>query len=558
MSKINNAVEWAVGIANDDSHGYDQEFRWGPDYDCSALVISAWEQAGVKVKTAGASNTRDMKQVFLSNGFEDVISQVTVSSGKGLKRGDVILGNGHVAMVVADDGATIVHASQNEFGGVTGGQTGDQTGKEIYTLAYYNHPWISVLRYTAEGTGGDVEVQKINMKINGEMAEVDAITKEGNNYVKLQDLNSTTLGISYNEMPIISINSNQIEVKINGEATQVSAINVEGNNYIKLQDLNGAVIKIGYDGVPTIDTNSGGNNYIKNYGNLTDWRWVYDLVWSNSITNKAGKLLPPEEYPRNVYIYTDGSSYYAAFFNYLYDKEDDYNKVVSSGTFWNYDRSITCRQYKIDIVNKTISENSSSVNRSFNFAGYTHVNTNSQELFDYVRYNYTSKCNMSDVGWFSNWGGLPITKGDIYYMGNEFDSITGGYILDKKQDWNIPSSLEKNSDHMLLSVTNTSSSCITMGTKEKVLLNAGDIVSIEFEVLPGYSLWNLNLRLSTNYNLSTSIGGNMKSNVTSGYCTVNVTTSGYYYLLIDMGGSGSNGLLSQVKIKRLSVLKPTT
>lgn len=258
MSKINNAVEWAVGIANDDSHGYDQEYRWGPDYDCSALVISAWEQAGVKVKTAGASNTRDMKPVFLSNGFEDVISQVTVSSGKGLKRGDVILGNGHVAMVVADDGATIVHASQNEFGGVTGGQTGDQTGEEICTRTYYNHPWNSILRYTAEGTG-DIEVQRINVKINGEVTAVDSITNEGNNYVKLQDLNSTTLGISYNEMPIISINDNQIEVKINGEATQVSAINVEGNNYIKLQDLNGAVIKIGYDGVPTINVGATSN-----------------------------------------------------------------------------------------------------------------------------------------------------------------------------------------------------------------------------------------------------------------------------------------------------------
>ena len=40
-TKIDKAVTWAVGIANDNSHGYDQADRWGPDYDCSSLVIQA-------------------------------------------------------------------------------------------------------------------------------------------------------------------------------------------------------------------------------------------------------------------------------------------------------------------------------------------------------------------------------------------------------------------------------------------------------------------------------------------------------------------------------------
>jgi hypothetical protein len=41
--KILSAINWAVAIANDDSHGYDQTNRWGPDYDCSSLVIQAYE-----------------------------------------------------------------------------------------------------------------------------------------------------------------------------------------------------------------------------------------------------------------------------------------------------------------------------------------------------------------------------------------------------------------------------------------------------------------------------------------------------------------------------------
>ena len=32
-------------LATDDSHGYDQSARWGPDYDCSSAVITAWELA---------------------------------------------------------------------------------------------------------------------------------------------------------------------------------------------------------------------------------------------------------------------------------------------------------------------------------------------------------------------------------------------------------------------------------------------------------------------------------------------------------------------------------
>ena len=147
-SVIEKAVSWAVGIANDNSHGYDQNSRWGPDYDCSSLVISAFEQAGVKVKTGGATYTGNMKSVFLKYGFSDVTGSINLSSGSGLKRGDVLLNTvHHTALVVTDGGGTIVNASINENGKTKGGRKGDQTGKEIYTRGYYNYPWNVVLRY---------------------------------------------------------------------------------------------------------------------------------------------------------------------------------------------------------------------------------------------------------------------------------------------------------------------------------------------------------------------------------------------------------------------------
>lgn len=99
MGKIEDAVKWAKDIANDDSHGYDQDNRWGPDYDCSSFVISAWEAAGVGVKTNGASNTRDTCDAFIKTGFSDVKDQITLSTGAGLVAGDVLWKSGHTCML---------------------------------------------------------------------------------------------------------------------------------------------------------------------------------------------------------------------------------------------------------------------------------------------------------------------------------------------------------------------------------------------------------------------------------------------------------------------------
>lgn len=149
MGIISNAVEWAVGIASDSSHGYDQTSRWGPDYDCSSLVISAWEQAGVPVKTKGATYTGNMKKAFLACGFKDITAQVNRGTGAGMQYGDVLLHEkNHTAMHIG--GGKIVQASGNENGGITGGKTGDQTGGEIHVRSYYNYPWDCVLRLSEE------------------------------------------------------------------------------------------------------------------------------------------------------------------------------------------------------------------------------------------------------------------------------------------------------------------------------------------------------------------------------------------------------------------------
>ncbi len=149
MTVIDRAVDWALDTAESATHGYDQGDRWGPDYDCSSLVISAYRAAGLPLRSTYTGNIR---ADFLANGFRDVTAQVDLRTGAGLLRGDVLLNRiHHTALYIG--GGRMVEAAGNELGGVTGGVPGDQTGREIGISSYYDYPWDCVLRY--EGAGGE-------------------------------------------------------------------------------------------------------------------------------------------------------------------------------------------------------------------------------------------------------------------------------------------------------------------------------------------------------------------------------------------------------------------
>ena len=146
MTIQEKALQWAIGIANDQSHGYSQANRWGPDYDCSSLVISAYKQAGLPIDTTIVNYTGNMNGL-LRYGFKDVTSSVSLSSGSGLLPGDILWyhisgTNGHTAMYAGN--GKIVHARGPSYGS---SKTGDQ-GTEIAVTAYYRGSWQHVYRYT--------------------------------------------------------------------------------------------------------------------------------------------------------------------------------------------------------------------------------------------------------------------------------------------------------------------------------------------------------------------------------------------------------------------------
>lgn len=137
---VEKAVQWAVNIANDDSHGYDNDpdKRQGPDYDCSSLVSNAFAQAGFGVDPT--DHTYTMKADYTAHGF---VWHDGVDSSQ-LLRGDILWKTGHTALYIGND--QIAEATCNEMGTLVGGRSGDQTGSEIRVYPFYG-TWEGFLRY---------------------------------------------------------------------------------------------------------------------------------------------------------------------------------------------------------------------------------------------------------------------------------------------------------------------------------------------------------------------------------------------------------------------------
>lgn len=135
---VEKAVQWMIGIANDNSHGYSQASRWGPDYDCSSLVISGYKKAGFNV--GGATYTGNMRSVFTKAGFKWLPSPGDKPTG--LKRGDICLNEAkHVECYIGGGKNVGAHSVYKHP------ETGDQTGKEIRVDNYWNDGWNGILRY---------------------------------------------------------------------------------------------------------------------------------------------------------------------------------------------------------------------------------------------------------------------------------------------------------------------------------------------------------------------------------------------------------------------------
>lgn len=141
---VEDALKWAKNIADDESHGYAQDNRWGPDYDCSSFVYSAFRIGGGFDLPVNSGYTGTMINDFTNIGFTWLPGIGNQSSD--CKRGDILLNiTDHVEIYLGNQQNIGAHI--NEWGGTTNGQPGDQTGDEISITGYYSYPWDGILRY---------------------------------------------------------------------------------------------------------------------------------------------------------------------------------------------------------------------------------------------------------------------------------------------------------------------------------------------------------------------------------------------------------------------------
>lgn len=155
----NDAVDFAVKIANDNSHGYSQTVRslyniTNPkSFDCSSLALTAYYYALQKNGLTDQANYLKKNCSYTGNmlkmqnaGFEIVARNQTAHAR--MIKGDLELNaTHHVALAIGKD--NIVHARSSE--GTT--DTKDNSGNEIRIQPWYlySHGWTHRLRFTGKG-----------------------------------------------------------------------------------------------------------------------------------------------------------------------------------------------------------------------------------------------------------------------------------------------------------------------------------------------------------------------------------------------------------------------
>lgn len=227
MGNIYKSVDWAVGIALDNTHGYDQTNRNGPDYDCSSLIGTALHQGGYNVSPR--SWTGNLEQQLRQNGFKEC--------HKPWKAGDIHLRVGsHVCMSI--DADKIVEASINEKGKITGGKTGDQTGKEIWIHDYYDYSggWDFHFRAPEAVTVPITDIAKevIAGKWGNGQDRKNKLTAAGYDYYEVQKEVNRLLKSGY-EKPIDVIAQEVIDGRWGNGLARKARLKAAGYNYDEVQ-----------------------------------------------------------------------------------------------------------------------------------------------------------------------------------------------------------------------------------------------------------------------------------------------------------------------------------
>ena len=138
-------VQWAVDIANDETHGYSQCARNGPDYDCSSLVYYSLLNTGYTQEELGG-------YAFATSREFEILPQIGFDmhsyNQSELQPGDILWRDGHTGIYVGDGQVVEASSSRQSYPGMPFGycgDTGDQDGTEVWVHENSNN-WTHYFR----------------------------------------------------------------------------------------------------------------------------------------------------------------------------------------------------------------------------------------------------------------------------------------------------------------------------------------------------------------------------------------------------------------------------
>ncbi len=180
---VEDAIQWALATAKDQTHGYSQAHRWGPDYDCSSFVISSFGHAGFNLGYMNWPNdddheddlyyTGNLKQPFIDAGFTWIPASELggLDTPTNLKRGDIVLREYHHTEIYIGNGYLVgAHGCESsEAHPNRSPATGDQADEVsvIKYTNYYGKGYDGVLRLLEEpdyATGSYTVTSAVNIR----------------------------------------------------------------------------------------------------------------------------------------------------------------------------------------------------------------------------------------------------------------------------------------------------------------------------------------------------------------------------------------------------------
>ena len=436
-NRVEKAVQIAIGIANDNSHGYSQSRREGPDYDCASLVYYSFTQAGFTFDKRWFA-TPDMGASLEHAGFKK-ITGINFSNSNSLQRGDILWKSGHTEIYIGSNNRVGAHSDRGYP------QTGDQTGTEISVSPYWGKQgWTAVYRYGGSG-GGTVAPQpaassltlstsNVNLNIDSSPTATVSMTAGGTLPSKIATTYKTSNGnvqCSWNKwsgntcslnITAKNIGTSKITVNLINNSTnavldtKTISVNVTSNKYTVTFNANGGYgapsnMTVSSRDVATIPdtkpyTNISNNvTFNANGGTLTNGsKTEYKKVFKYWYDNDGNQY-----YAGSTYVFKKNTTLYA---KYAYETLDAKTPTKSNCYFDGWYDSNKTDSFGVPTGKKYTNRNSYITSDITLYAMWTQNST-----FKFGDPNKDGKVGNSDVVWLN------------YYINGNIKNFTSSQLF---------------------------------------------------------------------------------------------------------------------------------